>query len=856
MLVVLASLLLFSLPAIPISMDYTSMRGLKLEVAGVPVVRGSYFQFYQPGWKEVYYSSLWRPQSVSRSDQGAVVVRFESMDRKCAGTQIYSPRTWGFHAEYEFKWKGTKRAKLECALALLWSPSVEHGTLTFGGLPAPSMGVPAQESTPIARRILGRRSRSVEFDAPLTKLSVRSTLPDLVLYDARNYRQLWADGAETFWLGHMDLDLQPDQPLRFEVEWVIEPKEHPTAVGAGEVVAPVYTLAPQHSASVVVPPTTKRVLLPKPKEMTTSSSKGCLADQGFVFDLPAGSEAIRDTFLERLSERWELPAPTGPPTPIRATIENLGLPEEGYEIAVSGEGVTIKAQSRKGLRHAFGTLAQLPASDNQSLRFPAVKIRDWPSVEFRGVHLFVGPTAAEFQRRLFSRVLVPLKFNAAVIQCERTNWLTTPGIETHITMPRDELKSHFDFLRSLDIEPIPLIQSFGHMNWLFANGKNLALAINPESPHAIDPRKAAARQLIDDLWDEAIALLQPKVVHFGLDEVDNRGWTDDPYLTDRLWTEHVSFLAGIAKKHGVQMMIWGDQCLTTAEAPDAAHGDGPNHAAVRRAAIPKGTWIGDWHYKPSPDPKVFKSLELWKRAGMTPIATSWFRPNNVRGHTLAAIAAGCGTLQTTWAGYESSEANMMREFEQFAALVLAGDYAWSGRQELPADLPYQAGEVLRSLFYDQPAVTAFQSGDLLAREGQSTRRRIGTVEYLLFEPIQMRDVLAPAGWAWPDQVTFETDAPISHVALALDTRNWVAEQTEIAEVEMRLSDGRAVIAPIRYGVQVRAPRDGRAVLGAERSGRLCSARLAVGDGRVRLRRLIIRSKCAYAGVRIAGVSVY
>lgn len=852
----LASLLLLSAPVAPIAMNYGSMRGLNVQVAGVPVVRGSYFQFYQPGWKEVYYSSLWRPQTVTRSEQGAVVVRFESLDRRCAGSQIYTPTPWGFRAEYEFKWKGTKPAKLECALALIWSPSIEHGALAFGGLPGPAMTAPPPENASVAKRILGRRSRSVEFDAPFAKIMVRSTLPNLVLYDARNYRQIWADAAETFWLGHMDLDLRPDETLRFVTEWVVEVKDPPTAVGGSEVIVPTYSLTPQHSASVVVPPTSKRVLLPKPKQMTLSAGKGCLADQGFAFDIPPGCEAIREAFLQRLSEKWELPPPTGPPTPIRATIENLRLPEEGYEIVVSPEGVSIKAQSRRGLRHAFGTLAQLPASDNQSLRFPVVKIRDWPSVQFRGVHLFVGPTASEFQQRLFSRVLVPLKFNAAVIQCERTNWLATPGIETHITMPRDALKAHFDFLRSLEIEPIPLIQSFGHMNWLFANGKNLDLAINRESPHAIDPRRASARRLLEALWDEAIALLQPKIVHFGLDEVDQRGWTDDPFLTDRLWTEHVPFLAGIARKHGVQMMLWGDQCLTRSEAPDAAHGDSPNHAAVRRAAIPKGTWIGDWHYKPSPDPKVFKSLELWKREGMVPIATSWFRPSNIRGHTLAAIAAGCGTLQTTWAGYESSEANMLREFDQFAALILAGDYAWSGRQELPTELPYRPGDVLRALFYDQPAVTAFQPGALLARDVGSSRRRIGTVEYLLFEPIQLRDVLAPGGWAWPNQVTLQTDAPISHLALALDVRNWVGEQQEIAEVEARLSDGSAVVLPIRYGLHVRAQRDGRAVLQAERGERMCSVRLAVGDGKVRLRRLIIRSKCDYAGLRIAGVSTY
>ncbi len=296
------------------------------------------------------------------------------------------------------------------------------------------------------------------------------------------------------------------------------------------------------------------------------------------------------------------------------------------------------------------------------------------SVKWRGIHLFVGPHALAFHKRLIERVLKPLGFNYVVLQCERTNWAATPGVQTSITMSKTDLVKLFNLYRRNGIEPIPLIESFGHMPWLFENGKNQELAYNPQEPYAIDPRKPEAKAMIERIWDEVINLLHPKTIHFGLDEVDLRGFPEnDAAEVTELWRMQVPFLLQIAQKHHVNAMLWGDKMLAPGEAPDACLGDSPEEAAKRREILPPDTIIADWHYKADANPQVFSSLNLWRKLGMRPIASEWYRPENIAGFTKAAQDVKAGTLLTTWAGYESSEEAMLADPKQFSIVTYAAE---------------------------------------------------------------------------------------------------------------------------------------------------------------------------------------
>lgn len=354
---------------------------------------------------------------------------------------------------------------------------------------------------------------------------------------------------------------------------------------------------------------------------------------------------------------------------------------DGFRLSASGRRLIIEAKP------AFRRMATAYVERLGSYSGSAV-FR--PSIAWRGVHLFVGPDALAFHKKLWTNVLLPLGYNKVVLQCEQSEWNCLPNLRGGNNMKRADLKRLCEWYRSVGVEVIPLVQSFGHVQWLAQGGKNLDLMMNPMLPYTVDPRKPAVAKLYAKLWDEVIAVTRPKTIHFGLDEIAFRGMPKDAKLVTKLWRLQVPMLAGIAKRNNLTMMLWGDEILAPSESALPANAGSVADAEARRAVLPRGAYVCDWHYQNNPDPAPYsRSLDLLKAEGFRPIASSWWRPGNVRGQCLAAIQTGAGTLQTTWAGYSLNEAVVRKQLRQFGPMVLAADYAWGWKGEVS----YDAGAV-------------------------------------------------------------------------------------------------------------------------------------------------------------------
>lgn len=320
-------------------------------------------------------------------------------------------------------------------------------------------------------------------------------------------------------------------------------------------------------------------------------------------------------------------------------------------------------------------------------------------VEWRGVHLFVGPNALEFQKKLWTNALLPLGYNKVVLQCEQTEWKCLPNIKGGISMKREDLKKLCDWYRSKGVEVIPLVQSFGHVQWLARGSKYLDLMMNPKVPFTVDPRKPGVARLFQTLWNEVMDVTKAKTIHFGLDEVDFRGFPKDTKLVTKLWKMHVPTLVQIAKKRHVKIMVWGDEILAPGEGQLPASAGTMSDAHARRAVLPKGSIVCDWHYQNNPDPAFYRdSIRTLQKAGFQVIASAWRKPNNVRGQALAAVQNGCGYLQTTWAGYVSDEATMRSNVDQFATMFLASGYLLGKTTEMPDKLRSNLEQEFLNLF--------------------------------------------------------------------------------------------------------------------------------------------------------------
>ena len=553
----------------------------------------------------------------------------------------------------------------------------------------------------------------------------------------------------------------------------------------------VLKVKPEKIAVAWQPHSQQTTLLPQPKEIEYHQD-------AYLIPLKKRQPLSMTVtaFRELLKIQWKLGDNY---FPVIQAKENKSLNKEGYFVEVNKKGVNIQYHSPAGLQHALQTLAQLVKNENGHLVIPIVKINDWPSVYWRGIHMFTGPSSWPLHRRMYDRILFPLKMNKVVLQCEQAKWKCRPELHNSISVPMKDLKAEFEYLRKNNNEPIPLIQSLGHMEWFFKPKENRWMAVNPEYPYTINPDLSAAKTAIKQIWDEVFELLQPKTMHIGFDEIGMIGFHLPREKEIDYFKTQIGFLQQYSISKNAKLMLWGDMGLGPGEGPDALNGVTKERAATIRSFIPRRAYVADWHYINNADPEVYKpNLRIWKKNQNIPLASPWLWPNNVNGFVKAAIDENAGVLQTTWADFESSEKNMLLNIEQFGAYILAMDYAWSGRNELPEQLPYHATEEWIKRFYSQPKPVTQKAGFSIPLQ------------------IQLKNISKKSTSLSPDTVSFHTGEIYSTgFSLQSATETILAEGTPVAEIIFLNGNKTVYKKQIRYGVEVRAVSDNRQVYAAD-----------------------------------------
>ena len=517
------------------------------------------------------------------------------------------------------------------------------------------------------------------------------------------------------------------------------------------------------------------------------------------YNLCESSSSVKTKEAEQLRDiiqlNWQIEKTC---TPNIFLEKKLSLPKEGYEINITKNRINIQHHTEVGIQHALHTIAQLVYNKGGELHIPTGIIIDSPSISWRGIHMFTGAQSWAFHQKMYERVLLPLKMNKAVIQCEQAEWETLPEIHSRISIPLKDLKSEFEWLRSKHVEPIPLIQSLGHMEWFFKPTNLRKYAVNPAYPYTLNPEIPAARKLVRNIWKEAFKLLEPSVMHVGFDEIGMIGFHLPREKEIDFWKIQINDLNRFAKKRKASLMLWGDMGLGPGEGPDALNGMSKERAETIRNSIPKNSFIADWHYINNDDPSIYiTNLKIWKQNNLRPIASPWLHPNNVRGFVLAAQQEQAGVLQTTWADFESSEKNMLLNIEQFGAYILAMDYAWSGRKELPEKLPYNAIKEWNNRFYGQSKPIKNKTGWKIA----------SSVALKNITQTNLTNAPANASYKFEEKM-------ITGFSLKSSTDNIIQEGSAVARI-IFLQDNQILTEKVlRYGVELRNEKDERAIFAA------------------------------------------
>jgi hypothetical protein len=352
----------------------------------------------------------------------------------------------------------------------------------------------------------------------------------------------------------------------------------------------------------------------------------------------------------------------------------------------------------------------------------------------RAAHIFVGKEALPFHKKLIDRIFSRYKLNTLVIECEYTKWASHPEIWQPYSMEPEDLRKEIAYARDHFMEPIPLINSLGHSEWIFKNGRHLDLAEDVNAPHAYDASNPESYKFIFSVFGEAIDLFRPRWFHIGHDEVKVPSYDQFGKYPARpgniekgattLFMEDTNRLADWLRSKGIVPILWADMLLSPEEgdpsigrAMTAANAPSIAEAEKRRSLLPKDAVIADWRYEPGSEQR--NGLGIFRSLGHDVLGSAWYAPENIRGWAHAAVKSkALGTLQTTWAGYDSKESLLDEEYKQFTAFVLAAEYAWSGTDLHPRPdtldelapqidlLPYSAPEVFARSYLDAPEPAA------------------------------------------------------------------------------------------------------------------------------------------------------
>ena len=338
--------------------------------------------------------------------------------------------------------------------------------------------------------------------------------------------------------------------------------------------------------------------------------------------------------------------------------------EESYRLAITRDSIRISGRGPRGLFYGIQTLAQI--FRDQGPRPPCLVIEDTPDYAHRGYYLDVSrgkvPTLSTLQR--FAERLASLKINQLQLYVEHAfEFKFDPDISAGSSpLTPGEIIELDAFCRDRYIDLVPSLACFGHMGRVLSLPRYRKLA-EVEWPAkdwdsstwrqrmkgcTIDSRDKRARKLLSDMMDDFLPPFSSRFFNVCGDETYDLGKGKNAAFAAKhglapLYIEHIRFLREQARKHGKQIMFWGDVMLQHPE-------------SIRE--IPSDCIALDWGYSPE---TRFKKTGTFIDAGLASYVCPSVRGykvvfndveearGNIAGYARSGIEQGAaGLLNTDW----------------------------------------------------------------------------------------------------------------------------------------------------------------------------------------------------------------
>ena len=326
--------------------------------------------------------------------------------------------------------------------------------------------------------------------------------------------------------------------------------------------------------------------------------------------------------------------------------------DQGYLLFADKTHLIVAANTGQGLFYGVQTLRQLLHEDAGRLLCPAVSIRDWPSMEWRGVQddISRGPIPTEDFMKRQIRTLAAYKVNLFALYMEHVfDFASQPLVgPKEAALTPQEIKALVLYAKGLYVTILPEQQTFGHLHHMLKYEIYADVAERPHG-HVLTPTKERSYEIIKSMYADLVPLFPGAFLHIGGDETFElgRGQTvarAGEVGLGRVYLDHIQRVSAILQPYHKQLMFWGDIALKYPQL---------------LGALPKDMIAVPWDY----DPKTsYESIiKPYRDAGLqvvvAPGANNWNQvwPDlddayvNIRNFTRDGQKLGAmGMLNTTW----------------------------------------------------------------------------------------------------------------------------------------------------------------------------------------------------------------
>jgi hexosaminidase len=325
---------------------------------------------------------------------------------------------------------------------------------------------------------------------------------------------------------------------------------------------------------------------------------------------------------------------------------------QGYLLFADKSHLIVAANTGQGLFYGVQTLRQLLHESDGKLICPAVGIRDWPSMEWRGVQddISRGPIPTEEFMKRQIRTLAAYKVNMFALYMEHVfDFPSQPLVAPkEAALTPQEVKALVDYAQHRYITILPEQQTFGHLHHMLKYEIYADVAERPHG-HVLTPTKQQSYDIIKAMYADLVPLFPGPFLHVGGDETFELGRGQTAVRArevglGRVYLEHMEKVSAILQPYHKQLMFWGDIALKYAQL---------------LSILPKDMIAVPWDYDPKPSYENI--IKPYRDAGLrvmvAPGANNWNQvwPDldasfvNIRNFVRDGQKLGAmGMLNTTW----------------------------------------------------------------------------------------------------------------------------------------------------------------------------------------------------------------